>query len=323
VVVCAEHSNFTRAIINAMKNSEYFTIIKEAETEEEAEKILKGAKAQFVVTFPPDFSRELVKGRKPQLLIQADAADPAAVSYALLAFGEIVNSALARELKGFPLAIRGSSSPVDIRLHRCFNPEIKTQVYVVPGLLGVILMMTMVFITSLAITKEKERGTMETLLATPVKPLEVIIGKIVPYILIGYTQMSLVMLLARYLLDISCAGSVTLLYLIAFFFIAANLAIGVTISTLAKNQLQAVQISVFFFLPSILLSGFMFPFRGMPLWARCIGQTLPMTHFLEVARGIILRGAGFADLYGHCICIGIFLFAAILLSLAGYKRTLD
>ncbi|OGV54676.1 MAG: mannose-1-phosphate guanyltransferase [Lentisphaerae bacterium GWF2_44_16] len=323
VIVEAGQSNFTRAIVSAMKNSEYFSIVKEAESEDEAEKIMKRAEAQFVISFPPDFSRELAKGKRPQLLIQADAADPSAVSYALSAFEGIVNSALAKELKGPLAAIGVKNGPVDIRLHRCFNPEIRTQVNVVPGLLGVILTMTMVFITSLAVTREKERGTMETLLATPVKPLEVMTGKIIPYMIVGYIQITLVLGLAKYLFNISFAGSISLLFFVAFFFIAANLAVGVTISTLAKNQLQAVQMSVFFFLPSILLSGFMFPFRGMPFWAQCIGSMLPLTHFLEIVRGIILRGAGLGDFYRHGIFIVAFLFGIILIGLFRYRQTLD
>lgn len=321
-IVSAEESNFSRAIISSMKTSEYFNIMGEVKTEAEAEKILRKADAQFIVTFPPDFSRELVKGHKPQLLIQADAADPSAVAYALSAFEGIVNSALEKELKGNISNIK-ASAPVDIRIHRCFNPEIRTQVNVVPGLLGVILTMTMVFITALAVTREKERGTMETLLATPVKPLEVMTGKIIPYMIVGFIQVTLVLILVRFLFDITVAGSITLLYLVATIFIAANLAVGVTISTLAKNQLQALQMSVFFFLPSILLSGFMFPFRGMPDWARCIGSFLPLTHFLEVVRGIILRGAGMLDFYMHFLCIIAFLIGIILIGLLRYRQTLD
>jgi ABC-2 type transport system permease protein len=183
--------------------------------------------------------------------------------------------------------------------------------------------MTMVFITSLAVTREKERGTMETLLATPVKPLEVMTGKIIPYMLVGFIQITLVLLLVRFLFDMSAAGSVTLLYTVAAFFIAANLAVGVTISTLAKNQLQALQMSVFFFLPSILLSGFMFPFRGMPVWAQYIGTLLPLTHFLEVVRGIILRGAGIMDFYIHVLWIIAFLVGIIFIGLLRYRQTLD
>ena len=320
-IVCADHSPFSRSIVSAMKTSEYFDIITEVDSEQKAADLLKRAEVQFVVTFPEDFSRELVKGQRPELLLQADAADPAAVSYAVASLGELVNSALQKDFRS--VLRKQTDSLVDIRIHRCFNPEIRTQVNVVPGLLGIILTMTMVFITSLAVTREKERGTMETLLSTPVLPLEVMTGKIVPYIVVGYVQITLVLALAGSLFDISISGSIPLLYLIAFFFITANLAVGVTISTLAKNQLQAVQMSVFFFLPSILLSGFMFPFRGMPEWAQWVGNILPLTHFLIIVRGIVLRGAEFADFAGQFMAMVAFLITVIIIGLLRYRKTLD
>ncbi len=320
-IVCADHSPFSRSIISAMKTSEYFSIIRQVDSEQEAADLLKRAEVQFVLSFPENFSRELVKGQCPQLLLQADAADPAAVSYAVASIGDLINNALQKDFRG--MMPRQTGSLVDVRIHRCFNPEIRTQINVVPGLLGIILTMTMVFITSLAVTREKERGTMETLLSTPVKPLEVMTGKIVPYILIGYVQITLVLGLAISLFDISISGSIPLLYLISFFFITANLAVGVTISTLAKNQLQAVQMSVFFFLPSILLSGFMFPFRGMPEWAQWVGDVLPLTHFLIIVRGIVLRGADFMDFAGHFLALSIFLVAVIIIGLLRYRKTLD
>jgi ABC-2 type transport system permease protein len=320
-IVCADHSPFSRSIVSAMKTSEYFDIITEVDSEQKAADLLKRAEVQFVVTFPEDFSRELVKGQRPELLLQADAADPAAVSYAVASLGELVNIALQKDFRG--VLRKQTDSLVDIRIHRCFNPEIRTQVNVVPGLLGIILTMTMVFITSLAVTREKERGTMETLLSTPVLPLEVMTGKIVPYIVVGYVQITLVLALAGSLFDISISGSIPLLYLIAFFFITANLAVGVTISTLAKNQLQAVQMSVFFFLPSILLSGFMFPFRGMPEWAQWVGNILPLTHFLIIVRGIVLRGAEFADFAGQFMAMVAFLITVIIIGLLRYRKTLD
>jgi ABC-2 type transport system permease protein len=320
-IVCADHSPFSRSIVSAMKSSEYFSIITEVDSEQEAADLLKRAEVQFVVSFPEDFSRELVKGQRPELLLQADAADPAAVSYAVASLGELVNGALQKDFRS--VLRKQPDSLVDIRIHRCFNPEIRTQVNVVPGLLGIILTMTMVFITSLAVTREKERGTMETLLSTPVMPLEVMTGKIVPYIVVGYVQITLVLALAGTLFDISISGSVPLLYLIAFFFITANLAVGVTISTLAKNQLQAVQMSVFFFLPSILLSGFMFPFRGMPEWAQWVGNILPLTHFLIIVRGIVLRGAEFTDFAGQFMAMVAFLISVIIIGLLRYRKTLD
>ena len=320
-IVCADHSPFSRSIISAMKTSEYFNVVEEVDSEQKAADLLRRSEVQFVLSFPENFTRELVKGQRPQLLLELDAADPATVAYAVAAVDGLVNSALQKDFRG--VLRRPADSLVDARIHRCFNPEIKTQINIVPGLLGVILTMTMVFITSLAVTREKERGTMETLLSTPVKPLEVMTGKITPYILVGYIQITLVLGLAETLFDIDINGSILLLYLVSFFFITANLAVGVTISTLAKNQLQAVQMSVFFFLPSLLLSGFMFPFRGMPEWAQWVGDFLPLTHFLVIVRGIILRGADFMDFAGHFAALSTFLVAVIVIGVLRYRRTLD
>jgi len=212
---------------------------------------------------------------------------------------------------------------VELRLHAHYNPENITQYNVVPGLMGVVLTMTMVVITALAITRERERGTMENLLATPVRPFEVMVGKILPYIAVGYVQVTLILLAARYLFDVPMVGSVPLLYGVALFFIAANLAVGITFSTLAKNQLQAVQMAFFFFLPSILLSGFMFPFRGMPEWAQWIGSCLPLTHFLRIVRGVLLKGNGFAEIVPHLWPLAVFLVVAMTVGVKRYRQTLD
>jgi ABC-2 type transport system permease protein len=321
-VVSADKGPFVRTIVSAMERSDYFRTAG-VSFESDAGKLLRSERAQFVVTFPEDFTRELVKGGRPAVLIEADAADPTAVSYALAAFQEIAASALDHDLRGPLSGLRQGKSPFEVRLHRLFNPEIRSQVNVVTGLLGVILTMTMIFITSLAVTREKERGTMENLLCMPVTPLEVMAGKIVPYILVGYVQVAIVLTLARTVFDISFAGSVPLLLVITFFFIAVNLALGVTISTLAANQLQAVQMSVFIFLPSILLSGFMFPFRGMPFWAQCVGNCLPLTHYMSIARGILLRGAALSDFAGHFAALMVILVIVVLTGLFRYRKTLD
>ena len=220
-------------------------------------------------------------------------------------------------------ALRVSQSPIELRLHAHYNPENITQYNVVPGLLGVVLTMTMVVITALAITRERERGTMENLLATPVRPFEVMLGKIIPYIVVGYIQLSLILLAAHFIFQVPLVGSVTLLYLVAFVFIAANLAVGITFSTLAKNQLQAVQMAFFFFLPSILLSGFMFPFRGMPEWAQWVGTCLPNTHFLRIVRGILLKGNGFTEIIPELWPLLLFLTIAMTIGVKRYRQTLD
>jgi ABC-2 type transport system permease protein len=272
---------------------------------------------------PVDFSRKLLRGEKPDLLIEADATDPSAVGYASSTVSHLVTDVLNRDLKG-PLAkLRAGDTPFRLVAHQHYNPESITQYNIVPGLMGVMLTMTMIIITGLAITRERERGTMENLLSTPVHPGEVIIGKIIPYIMVGYVQVFLILIASKFLFDVPMLGSVPLLVALALLFILANLAVGITFSTIAKNQLQAVQMAFFFFLPSLLLSGYMFPFRGMPGWAQDIGECLPLTHFLRVVRGILLKGNGFAltlpDLWP------MLLFTMIMLSIGikRYRQTLD
>jgi ABC-2 type transport system permease protein len=275
------------------------------------------------VTIPEDFSRDLLRGNRPVLQVEADATDPVATSNTLGALQTVLNRALQHDLKG-PLAyLAGSDGPVELRIHARYNPEAITQYNIVPGLMGVVLTMTMVVITGLAITRERERGTMENLLSMPTRPLEVLIGKIVPYILVGYIQVVLILLAARLLFHVPMVGNLGLLFLVALVFIAANLAMGITFSTLAHNQLQAVQMSFFFFLPSILISGFMFPFRGMPGWAQVIGEIFPLTHFLRIVRGILLKGNGFAQIAPELGPIALFMTVALFIGVKRYRKTLD
>ena len=210
-----------------------------------------------------------------------------------------------------------------MRIHPRYNPEAITQYNIVPGLMGVILTMTMVLMTSLAITRETERGTMENLLATPANALEVMTGKIVPYVLIGLIQVTLILMLARWIFDVPIQGSLVTLYVAVLLFIAANLTLGLTFSSLARNQLQAMQMTFFFFLPSILLSGFMFPFRGMPGWAQAIGEVLPITHFLRIVRGVLLKGNGLAEIGSEAWPIVVFMTAVIAIGLRSFRSTLD
>ncbi|RXK54814.1 ABC transporter permease [Oleiharenicola lentus] len=319
----ADQGPYARALVSALKTSGYFSLVREAATEEEAHRLLQLGEVQFVINIPEDFTRKLLRGERPALLVEADATDPAAVGPAVAAVRTLAASALDRDLTG-PLArLRGTAGPVDLQVHAHYNPENITQYNVVPGLMGVVLTMTMVVITGLAITRERERGTMENLLATPVRPGEVMTGKIVPYIVVGYVQVTLILLAAKYLFQVPMVGSLPLLYVVAFFFIAANLAMGITFSTLAKNQLQAVQMAFFFFLPSILLSGFMFPFRGMPDWAQWLGSCLPLTHFLRIVRGILLKGNGVAEILPHLWPLLLFLVAAMTVGVKRYRQTLD
>ncbi len=319
----ADHSPHSRTLLAALQQSDYFKIVREAASEAEAMRLLRAGEVQFVINIPEDFSRRLLRGERPTVLLEADASDPAATGPALAAARTLAANIFDRDLAG-PLArVRSSPGPVDFAVHAHYNPENITQFNVVPGLLGVVLTMTMVVITALAITRERERGTMENLLATPVRPIEVMVGKIIPYIVVGYIQLSLILLAAHFLFQVPLEGSLGLVYAVSFIFIAANLAMGITFSTLARNQLQAVQMAFFFFLPSILLSGFMFPFRGMPEWAQWIGSMLPLTHFLRIVRGILLKGNGLVEISPELWPLLLFLTVAMAIGVKRYRQTLD
>lgn len=322
-IVNPDHSQFSRRILAGMENSTYFKFISPASSEQEAHRLIKRGKVQFVVNFPTNFSRDLVKGLSPSLLLEADATDPAATSRAVQVFSELASVALTEELKGSLQPLIVQKLPYQPVIHAIYNPLAITAYNIVPGLLGVVLTMTLVIVTALVITREYERGTMENLLATPLKPLEVMVGKILPYIIVGYLQTLLILLLARFLFDVPMEGSIWLLLFLCLPFIAANLAMGLTFSTIATNQLQAVQSAMFFFLPSILLSGFMFPFRGMPEWAQWIGTMLPLTHFLIIVRGILLKGNGFFDVWEETIPIMIFFVVVMAIGFKRYRQTLD
>ena len=319
----ADEGPFARTFAAALRNSGYFAVVREAATEAEAQRLLQLGEVQFVINVPHDFSRRLLRGERPAVLIEADATDPAAVGPAVAAARSLAATVFDRDLTGPAARLRAAPGPVDFQVHAHYNPENITQYNVVPGLMGVVLTMTMVVITGLAITRERERGTMENLLATPVRPAEVMIGKIVPYIVVGYVQVTLILFAAKFLFAVPMVGSLPLLYAVSFFFIAANLAMGITFSTLAKNQLQAVQMAFFFFLPSILLSGFMFPFRGMPDWAQWLGSGLPLTHFLRIVRGILLKGNGVAEIAPHLWPLLLFLAVAMAVGVKRYRQTLD
>lgn len=284
-VVMADQGTYARSIVAALHNSGYFQIVGEARSPAEAERWLDEGSVAFALTIPENFTRDLLRGQHPQVLIEADASDPAAASNALATLAQLAQGALKDDLTG-PAAARATAAPFDVIVQRRYNPEGITQYNIVPGLLGVILTMTMVMITAISMTREAERGTLENLLAMPAKPFEVMLGKIVPFIFVGYVQVLIVLLAARYIFEVPMLGSLPLLIGAIGVFIAANLAMGFTFSTFARSQLQAMQMSVFFLLPNILLSGFAFPFRGMPNWAQAIGEALPSTHFLRIVRGI-------------------------------------
>jgi len=322
-VLSADHGPFARTLVDTLRHSEYFSLTREVNSEAEARRMLQLGEVQFIINIPEDFTRRLLRGERPAVLIEADATDPAATGPAISSLRALTATILDRDLTG-PLArLRGRPGPVDFQVHAHYNPENITQYNVVPGLMGVVLTMTLVIITALAVTRERERGTMENLLATPVRPFEVMAGKIVPYIIVGYIQVTLILLAAHYIFSVPMVGSLIELYTVAVFFIAANLAVGVTFSTLAQNQLQAVQMAFFFFLPSLLLSGFMFPFRGMPEWAQAIGSCLPLTHFLRIVRGILLKGNGVAEILPELWPILLFMAVAMAVGVKRYRQTLD
>ena len=322
-IVMADQGPQGRTLLHGLKNSTYFDFGQVVKTEAEGEKLLRQGQVQFVVSIPENFSRDLLRGDRPSVLVEADATDPTATSGGLAALDGVINTALLADFKG-PLArLAPVPAAIDMRVHALYNPEAITQYNIVPGLMGVVLTMTLVLITGLAITRETERGTMENLLSMPLRPTEVLIGKITPYILVGYIQVTMILLAAKFIFDVPIHGNLVLLLLASLFFIAANLAMGITFSTIAKNQLQAMQMSVFVFLPSILLSGFLFPFRGMPGWAQVIGEILPITHFIRIARGVMLKGIGFADLGRELWPIALFAIIALAIGVKRYRQTLD
>ena len=318
-----DQSVYSRSLVAALQNSDYFRVEHIINGEQAGHELLASGQVAFVVTVPPEFSRALARGDRPQLLIEADASDPAAAANAVAAAAQLPATVFNRELSGALSPLRPTAPPFDVIVHRRYNPEGISAYNVVPGLIGVILTMTMVLITALAVTREVERGTMENLLAMPLGPFEVMAGKILPYIFVGYIQVTVVLIAARLLFGVPMLGSYFDLSVALALFIAANLAIGFTISTIAANQLQAMQMTFFFFLPSILLSGFMFPFRGMPEWAQWIGSILPNTHFMRIVRGVMLKGSELGDMLSDLWPLLAFMLTAMGIALLRYRRTLD
>ena len=322
-IINGDVSPFTRTVIAGLQNSEYFKITNPASSEKEAELALARGDVQFVFNFPSNFTRDLIRGDHPDLLVTVDATDPMASINAYAALQQATRTMFDLDMqRGLPHLV-STPPPVNLIVHAKYNPERISQYNIVPALMGVVLTMTMVMITSLAITRERERGTMENLLSTPVRPLEVMIGKVAPYILVGYIQLLIIVLSAKIIFDIPFEGSMLLLLVLTFPFIAANLVVGLTLSTFATNQLQSVQMAIFFFLPSVLLSGFMFPIQGMPVSIQWISEILPLTHYLKIVRGIILKGNSLQILWPEIIKILLFMCVVILMGLKRFRRTLD
>jgi ABC-2 type transport system permease protein len=322
-IISGDNSNITRSFISAMRNSSYFKVVGELPNEAAGRAALDQGKVLFVVNIPAGFTRQLLRHERPALLIEADGSDPTASASALAALNGITLSVIQKELTGPLVPLAGSPPPFDVEVHRLYNPDGITQYNVVPGLMGVILTLTMVMMTGLAMTRERERGTMENLLAMPSTPIEVMTGKLIPYIGIGLIQSSIILLAARFVFHVPFFGNVGAVYLVALLFVAANLTVGITFSSLAGNQLQAVQLAVFYFLPNILLSGFMFPFQGMPKWAQVIGNLLPLTYFNRLVRGILLKGNGWANSWPNVWPLMIFTVVVMGVAVKTYRRTLD
>ncbi|MBP7452172.1 MAG: ABC transporter permease [Ottowia sp.] len=322
-VVAANHGPLVRSLTAAMQNTGYFDVVMNGVSEAQADEAMLRGEVQLIVVVPPQFEARLLRGQRPVLYVAADATDPSASANAIAALRQLAQTALRPDLTGPLGALNAQAPPFELRVHRRYNPEGLSRLNIVPGLIGTILTMTMIMFTSLAMTRERERGTMENLLATPVRPLEVMVGKILPYVVIGYVQLLVIMGAAALLFGVPMVGSGPLLAAMIGVFIVTNLAVGFTFSTLAANQLQAMQMTLFFFLPSILLSGFMFPFRGMPRWAQWLGEVLPLTHFLRIVRGIMLKGAGLAELLPELGALLAFVAVVSAVAIARYRQTLD
>ena len=323
LIEMGDESPVTRAVLAGMETSDYFDFIGIVTSGAAGDRALRDGTATFVVAIPPDFERDLIRGARPSILIAVDASDPSAASGAVAALGGIVETAVADVLTGPLRRLAPRPAPFDFVVHRQFNPEGDTALNIVPGLLAVILSMTMVMITAVAIVRESERGTMETLISTPVRPFEVMLGKIVPYVLVGYIQTGVFLVFGRLLFGVPFLGS-QLAFFIGFnLYIVTNLALGFLISTVARSQMQAMQMSFFTILPTVLLSGFMFPFAGMPGWAQALGTCLPATHFLRLTRKVMLKGAGVSDTTGNMLAIVVIMLVITALAVTRYRQTLD
>ncbi|MCI4683996.1 ABC transporter permease [Rhodoblastus acidophilus] len=318
-----DHSAFSRLFITALKATDYFAMDYSLSSPEQIDPLILSGKINFAVEIPQNFARDLARGENPAILVIADAADPTAVNGASMALTGMAAQVFTRELQGPLQRLASKPAPYEVRLQKRYNPAGETRLNIVPGLVGTILTLTMLIFTALSVTREVERGTMESLLAMPINPVEIMLGKIMPYAAVGFFQMALIAGAARFIFNVPVVGNLGTFVVLTMLFIVANLSVGYTFSTIAKNQLQAMQMSFFFFLPSILLSGFMFPFRGMPDWAQDIGSILPLTHYLRIVRGVMLKGAGFSDLAVDTAALGAFTLAAMTVAVLRFRQTLD
>ncbi|RTL86554.1 MAG: ABC transporter permease [Hyphomicrobiales bacterium] len=322
-LLASDDSSIARAMIGALRATDYFDVKYVASGEKDADQLILSNRVQFIIQIPPDFTRRLVRGERPAVLLIADATDPTATAGAVAAALGAAPQALDRELTGPLATLAQNPPPFDLVVQRRYNPAGEARRNIVPGLIGTILTMTMLTYTALSVTREIERGTMEALLAMPVRPVEIMLGKITPYVIVGGVQMATILVVASFLFRVPIVGSLFVLVSLTLLFIIANLSIGYTLSTIASNQLQAIQMTFFFFLPSMLLSGFLFPFYGMPVWAQYLGEVLPLTHYLRIVRSVMLKGSGFADLAVDAGALAAFTVAAMSLAVMRFRQTLD
>ena len=318
-VLLKENSDLGRSILAALKNTDYFHVIERPRTEAELDEMLASGKILFGIEIPRNFARAVRRGDQPAMLIVADATDPVAASAALGALGQVVQTALSHD-RGLPEV---GTPAFEIRTHQRYNPAGLTQLNIVPGLVGTILTMTMLIFTALSVTREIERGTMENLLAMPITPVEIMLGKIIPYIIVGFVQAAMIIGIGVLLFGVPILGNLFVLAGLSALFIATNLSIGYTFSTVAQNQLQAMQMSIMFFLPNILLSGFLFPFAGMPTWAQWVGEALPLTHYLRIVRAVMLKGSSLSDLHYDAAAMFVLMLVAMTIAVTRFRRTLD
>jgi ABC-2 type transport system permease protein len=318
-ILMQEETDLGRSVIKALENTKYYDVKYVLDNEAEFDQLLASGRVLFAIEIPVNFERAVRRGDKPALLVAADATDPIGSASAMASLSTLVETALAHD-RAVP---DGATPPFEIRIHARYNPAANSSLNIVPGLVGTILTMTMLIFTALSVTREIERGTMESLLAMPITPFEIMLGKIIPYIIVGFVQAALIIGLGVGLFGVPILGSLLLLACLSTLFITTNLSIGYTFSTVAQNQLQAVQMSLMFFLPNILLSGFMFPFAGMPLWAQWIGEALPLTHYLRIVRAIMLKGSTLSDLSFDTWALAGLMVVAMIIAITRFRRTLD
>jgi ABC-2 type transport system permease protein len=322
VVLDQDGSATSRDLARSLAATGSFDVVGRVAADDEIAAALRRGSARAALVVPPRFASDLKRGRPTVVQLVVDGSDPQTVAAATHTAAGLVAARSAEHLGARVRALGQApqAPPISIEPDTWYNPELRTAVFVVPGLVGVILTMTMVMMTAMAVARERERGTLEQLVVSPLGRIELIAGKIAPYVLIGYLQMTVILLAGWLIFRVPIGGTLPLLYALAFLFIAGNLALGLFFSTLARTQQQAMQMSFFFLLPNILLSGFMFPFEAMPWLARILGQALPLTHFLRIIRGITLKDAGLPDLAGDLAALVIILVVLVALAALRFRK---